>query len=85
MNNKKYDLTFYEVIEELINNGGWYQGEKFSNGTYLAINGLGNVCVYSFSEEYFGTKELYIAIIYKGVVEQKYRKVETQADVMRKV
>ena len=61
-----------------------YQGENFKDGHFLKINEDGNINLYCFEEDFIGPKNLGTPILSRGLYIQKYRRVCTQPDVMRK-
>lgn len=86
----KYELTFYEALDVLVNNKGWVQGENFADGVVLMIHGegyvgysKGYVHVHDFST-YRGARKSELQITH-GVISQKYRVVYTQPDAERKL
>lgn len=86
----KYELTFYEALDILVNNKGWVQGENFADGVVLMIDEEGYtgyskdyVHVHDFSSNR-GAVKSELQITY-GVVSQKYRVVCTQPDAERKL
>lgn len=37
MSNIKYNMTFDEVLHEIFETKGWYQGEEFKDGVYITV------------------------------------------------
>ncbi len=88
MNNKsKYNMTFTEVLNEIFETHGWYQGENFANGAFItADNDTDIVELIQFKmEEWLGAKKLDDLIIYPAITRQKYRRCYTQPEIERKV
>ena len=88
MKNKEYTLSFKEVLEEIFSTNEkvkyWYQGENFKDGHFLKIDEDGNINLYCFEEDFIGSKNFGTPILSRGLYTQKYRRVCTQPDVMRK-
>ena len=38
MSNIKYTLTFEDVLHEIFQTKGWYQGEEFADGVYITVD-----------------------------------------------
>lgn len=87
---KEYNLTFVEVLEEMLGKDSniklhaWYQGEHFADGHFLDCQD-DCIILYSFDEDKFGMQKHGIPVLSKGLYHQKYRRVYTQPDVMRKI
>lgn len=85
----KYELTFNEALDVLINNKGWVQGEHFADGVVL-IYGTPSICldlVYlrDFNLPSCTNGSRSPLQITRGVLSQKYRVVTTQPDAERKL
>jgi hypothetical protein len=66
---EKYDLTFYQALEELFSRKNWIRGDGFAKGCFLKLNNGGfpvlvDVTKAKLSEE--------LCPIYAGMVNQKY-------------
>jgi hypothetical protein len=83
----KYELTFTEAMQVLINKEGWVQGEDFSTGVVLMFDsgsvGKDYIHVHDFTLDYFDCK--WALQITRGTLSQKYRVVSTQPDAERKI
>lgn len=78
----KYQLSFEEILRDLFTSGGWFQGEDFEDGVYIrSDNGI--IKTYQFSSDWIGEKDLG-SMITVGMYIQKYRRVVSQPDIMRK-
>ena len=88
MKNKEYTLSFKEVLEEIFNTNEkvkyWYQGENFKDGHFLKIDEDNNINLYCFDEDSINAKNFGTPILSRGLYTQKYRRVCTQPNVMRK-
>ena len=80
----EYDLSFEDVINEIFTeNSGWYQGENFKDGCFLESSESDIINLCYFSENKFGKQQLTL-VLSKSLLTQKYRRVFTQPEVMRK-
>lgn len=83
----KYELTFYEALDVLVNNKGWVQGEYFADGVVLMFDngsvGLDYIHCHDFRGSFRDSKEQ--LQITRGILYQKYRVVRTQPDAERKL
>ena len=68
MNEKKYDLDFYQALE-VVMNGGAVKGDNFVDGIFLKLNSRGQLVIVDARRLYF--EETYVFI--KGMVNQKFR------------
>lgn len=76
----KYTMSFTDVINEIFNTKGWYQGEDFENGVFITVEN--NVLVAkSFNEK---SSQWKFDITF-GVVNMKYRRMYNQTDVERRL
>lgn len=89
MEKKKYtyDLTFKEVLEEIWFKGGWYQGNKFADGSVLEVTPDKEIYIKTFVRTVSHSTRVFSSplILTKGVYEQMYRRVYTQPDAERRV
>lgn len=83
MNSKyNYNMTFMDVLNEIFETHGWYQGEDFADGVFIAVeNDI--VKLRLFSADYSGVLDE--LTIYPAITRQKYRRCYTQPDIERKV
>lgn len=82
MSNINYNMTFEEVLHEIFDTKGWYQGEEFKDGVYITIDDntlVGKQFLKKLDERYTWPLD-----ITRGVVQMKYRRVYTQPEVERK-
>lgn len=86
MSNIKYNMTFDEVLHEIFETKGWYQGEEFKDGVYITVDDYMTIV----GKEFSNYKNLHswpyswpLNITY-GVTQMKYRRVYTQPEVERK-
>ena len=70
MEKKKYtyDLTFEEVLEEIWFKGGWYQGNKFADGTVLEVT---------------SNKELYVKTFVRTILMFNSNSITTEKESAR--
>lgn len=87
MNAIKYNLSFNDVLNEIFDTHGWYQGEEFADGVFITVTKNNDVVeVREFNiDKHFGEKYLTDLSITRGVRDMKYRRCYTQPDVERKV
>lgn len=82
---KKYNLTFQEALQEVMEGNGWMQGEDFAEGVVFMIGdsfGLkGRPWLFMHD---FKSNHQADPIITSGVYNQKFRIVQTQPDAMKK-
>lgn len=81
---KEYNLTFTEVMDNIFKDKSWYQGENFANGYFIQSEDK-IVHLRYFSDNTYGIQEAGPVMLSEGLLKQKFRKVLTQPDVMRKV
>lgn len=84
----KYELTFYEALDVLVNNKGWVQGEQFSDGIVLMFDdhqrlGKDYIHCHDFTLPSHSCK--FSLSISRNILSQKYRVVHTQPDAERKL
>lgn len=82
---ENYDMSFSDVVNEIFDTNGWYQGSDFSNGTFIKVNSnTATIGIYGFSENHFG--ETYVGDFYisRGIKNMHYRRVHSQPEIMRK-
>lgn len=84
-NDIKYPINFHQVLDEIFQTKGWYQGNNFKDGVFIKLNYDCTIHVYEFRENHFGEKDLYHLAINDGIYNQHYRRVYTQPDIMRMV
>lgn len=80
----KYNMTFDEVLHEIFDTKGWYQGELFGNGVYITLANGDYINIYVFSDQWLGAKDCGAFILSINAYNQKYRRVYTQPEVERK-
>ena len=68
MNEKKYDLDFYQAFE-VVMNGGAVKGDNFVDGIFLKLNSRGQLVIVDAGRLYFEETDVFI----KGMVKQKFR------------
>ena len=83
MKNNEYTMTFHDVLGEIFKTKGWYQGEDFANGVFIKVDNNGFVHVYEFLPHIFGETECGLMTITMGTIQQKYKRVYTQLEIMR--
>lgn len=76
-------MDFSEVLSEIFDTKGWYQGENFNDGVYITIDD-GMIVVRQFLKGFSSVYSWPLSITY-GVTKMKYRRVYTQPDVERRV
>lgn len=81
----KYNLCFIDMMNEIFVTNGWYQGEDFKDGVFIKTDDSGLVHVYQFSEDKFGEIDCGLLSISSRTLSQRYRRVYTQPDIMRKI
>lgn len=79
-----YDLSFNDVVADIFTFGGWFQGENFSDGVFIRLDEFGDIHVYQFLRDRHGEQDYEKLTLNSGVYKQKYRRVSTQSDIMRK-
>lgn len=79
-----YNMTFDDVLKEIFETQGWYQGELFGNGVYITITNSDYINVFAFSDQWLGSKDCGAFILSHRAYTQKYRRVYTQSEVERK-
>ena len=77
--NYKYDLSFYEALDLVLNDECWVQGEDFLDGVVILLH-----------KDYVMLKDFYCNvtrdfILSKNLASQKFRKVYTQPSAERRV
>lgn len=82
MHNINYDMTFDEVLHEIFQTKGWYQGEEFKDGVYITVEDS-TITAKQFPKN-FGSQYTWPLNITYGVTQMKYRRVYTQPEVERK-
>lgn len=82
MSNIKYNMTFNEVLSEIFNTKGWYQGEDFKDGVYITVEDS-TIFVKEFPKN-FGSQYTWPLNVTYGLTQMKYRRVHTQPEVERK-
>ena len=80
----KYTLSFHEVLNEIFFTNGWYQGENFKDGVFIMVDEIGLIHIYEFREDTFGVIDCTPLSISAETVNQKYKRVYTQPEIMRK-
>ena len=83
MSSIKYTLTFEDVLHEIFQTKGWYQGEEFADGVYITVDEDNCIITKQFPK-YFSTQMIWPLNITYGVTQMKYRRVYTQPEVERK-
>lgn len=85
MNNSRYiySLSFTDVLSEIFDTNGWYQGEDFKDGVFIKLDTIGLIHVYEFNKNVYGETDCNLLAISAGTVNQKYRRVYTQPEIMR--
>jgi hypothetical protein len=68
MNEKKYDLDFYQALE-VVMNGGAVKGNDFADGIFLKLNSQGQLVTVDAGRLYREETDVFI----KGMVRQKFR------------
>jgi hypothetical protein len=68
MENKKYNLSFIEAID-IVMNGGAVKGENFRNGIFLKLNTYGQLVIVNANRLY----EEEINVCIKDMYHQKFR------------
>ena len=71
---EKYNMTFFEVLDEIFQTKGRYRGEKFPIGTYISVDGFGSVSMYQIQEDGNVEHEGHLHII-EWLIQQKYKKL----------
>lgn len=82
MPNIKYNMTFDEVLHEIFQTKGWYQGEDFKDGVYITIEDS-TIVAKQFPKN-LNPQFVWPLNITYGVTQMKYRRVYTQPEVERK-
>lgn len=77
-----YWMTFEEVLHEIFDTKGWYQGEEFLNGVYITVDD--DMLVGKQFSKRLDERYTWPLSITRGVVHMKYRRVYTQPEVERK-
>lgn len=78
--NYKYDLTFYEALELVLQDECWVQGENFADGVVLFLYNTNIVKCKDFT-----VGEDWDMSVTKNLVSQKFRKVYTQPSAERRI
>lgn len=68
MNEKKYDLDFYQALE-VVMNGGSVRGNDFADGIFLRLNSGGQLVIVDASRFYLEETNVFV----KGMANQKFR------------
>ena len=68
MNERKYDLDFYQALE-VVMNGGAVKGDDFVDGIFLKLNSRGQLVTVDAGRLYLEETNVFI----KGMVRQKFR------------
>lgn len=68
MNEKIYDLDFYQALE-VVMNGGAVKGNNFTDGIFLKLNSKGQLVIVDAGRLYAEETSVFI----KGMEKQKYR------------
>jgi hypothetical protein len=68
MNERKYDLDFYQALE-VVMNGGAVKGDNFVDGIFLKLNSRGQLVTVDAGKLYLEETNVFI----KGMVRQKFR------------
>lgn len=68
MENKKYDLDFYQALE-VVMNGGAVKGDNFVDGIFLKLNSRGQLVTVDAGRLYIENTTVFV----KGIVRQKFR------------
>lgn len=82
MSDIKYNMTFNEVLSEIFNSKGWYQGEDFKDGVYITVED--STIVGKEFPKNFGSQYTWPLNITYGVTQMRYRRAYTQPEVERK-
>lgn len=81
-----YDMTFTEVLNEIFDTHGWYQGEQFADGVFITVNKDRDIIeVKEFDKELSYVETMFDLTISSGIMRQKYRRYYTQPEIERKV
>ena len=68
MNEKKYDLDFYQALE-VVMNGGAVKGDDFVDGIFLKLNSRGQLVTVDAGRLYLEETGIFV----KGMLRQKVR------------
>lgn len=68
MDDKKYDLDFYQALE-VVMNGGAVKGDDFVDGIFLKLNSRGQLITVDAGRLYAEETAVFI----KGMAKQKFR------------
>jgi hypothetical protein len=68
MNEKKYDLDFYQALE-VVMNGGAVKGNNFVDGIFLKLNSKGQLVTVDAGRLYIEETNVFV----KGMANQKFR------------
>lgn len=79
-----YNMTFNEVLNEIFNTKGWYQGESFGNEVFISVGPDKCVTVFIFTDNFIGKKNLGAFVLSEKAYNMKYRRIYSQPSVERK-
>lgn len=80
-----YTMSFADVLNEVFDTNGWYQGENFKAGVYLKLNQFGDIGLFEFTEDSFGETFVGTLAVSQGIIRQNYKRVYTQPEIMHKI
>lgn len=85
--NNEYNMTFSEVLDEIFDTHGWYQGQGFADGVFITVDkDCDTVVLKEFNiSHHFGALNLRSLVVTRGVTKMKYRRCYTQPEIERKV
>ena len=83
---KAYPLTFFDVVNEIFETGGMYQGERFKNGYFISLGkstfSYNQIKLFRYDWNK-GTCDEDNPVLSKGLIEQRYREVFTKEEIWR--
>ena len=83
---KAYPLTFFDVVNEIFETGGMYQGEQFKNGYFISLSkdmfSYNQIKLFRYDWDK-GACDEDIPVLSKALFEQRYRKVFTMEEIWR--
>lgn len=82
--NNEYNLSFLDVLNEVFQTKGWYQGENFKSGVFLKVGEHEDLRFAEFAEDKLGEQDGGAPVVYAGLTRQRYKRAYTQPEIMRK-
>lgn len=82
---KKYPLTFFDVVNEIFETGGYYQGEQFKNGYFISLGDKDylNNQIRLFKYNSTNIQDEGEPVLSRALFKQRYRRVYAREEIWR--